>query len=123
MVVAPTCELGSFNQGNRKKLTRKGLIVRQGDVIKFGRVPIMIKESSIDQSKWALIKKDKQSDYNFVMDVEPPSDNSRNQTFNQYVQSDIGESGANLYNLSARPDGDMPEGSDPVARERQLTVF
>lgn len=27
-------------------------MVRQGDIIKFGRVPIMIKEWSYDQQRW-----------------------------------------------------------------------
>jgi hypothetical protein len=45
MVVAPTCELGKFTKGTKKMKERKGCIIRQGDIIKFGRVPIMIKES------------------------------------------------------------------------------
>ena len=57
MVVAPTCELGKFSKGSRKKMPRKGCIVRQGDIIKFGRVPIMIKESSIDLAKWDGLQK------------------------------------------------------------------
>jgi hypothetical protein len=52
MVVAPTCELGKFTKGTKKMKERKGCIIRQGDIIRFGRVPIMIKESSIDQAKW-----------------------------------------------------------------------
>jgi hypothetical protein len=84
MVVAPTCELGFFTQGNRKKQTRRGAIVRQGDVIKFGRVPIMIKESSIDLAKWNIIKQIQQSEhFNFSVDVsEPPNHRSRNGPFN-----------------------------------------
>lgn len=57
IVIGPNCELGEYSKGTRKKFNRKGMIVRQGDIIKFGRVPIMIKESSIDQVKWDKIQK------------------------------------------------------------------
>ena len=62
MVVAPNCSLGDFHElkgmNQKKKITKKGCIIRQGDIVKFGRVPIMIKESSIDQTRWeAYIKR------------------------------------------------------------------
>ena len=39
-----------------KKVKEYGHVVRAGDVIKFGRVPIMIKESSFDTGKHKKIK-------------------------------------------------------------------
>ena len=39
-----------------KEVTERGHIVRAGDVIRFGRVPIVIKESSFDTRKYKKIK-------------------------------------------------------------------
>jgi hypothetical protein len=56
MVISPNCALGDFHElkgmNQKKKVTKKGCVIRQGDIIKFGRVPIMVKESSIDQTRW-----------------------------------------------------------------------
>lgn len=35
---------------------KRGAIIRSGDIIKVGRVPIMIKESSIDAKRYELIQ-------------------------------------------------------------------
>ena len=97
MVVAPTCELGKFSKGSRKMKERKGCIIRQGDIIKFGRVPIMIKESSLDLAKWNSLQK---QSFNFVMDVESQpqlpinTENSRNEAIHNLAG---GDSSNNLY--------------------------
>ena len=53
--------VGEFEErstkGKKKKTVKHGNIVRQGDIIKFGRVPVMIKESSIDIKRWEKVKK------------------------------------------------------------------
>jgi hypothetical protein len=100
MVVSPFCELGKYQAGPKKKNPRKGAIVRQGDIIKFGRVPIMIKESSIDIARWDKLQKSQ--NFNFVMDIEneplqTANEQSRNQTF--LVHSENVESTNNLYNI------------------------
>ena len=76
---------------------RKGCIIRQGDIIKFGRVPIMIKESSLDLAKWNGLQK---QSFNFVMDVESQpqlpinTENSRNEAIHNLAG---GDSSNNLY--------------------------
>ena len=52
-------EVGTFRAGMNKKAkeVKRGCIIRAGDIIKFGRVPVMIKESSIDTKKWKEIEK------------------------------------------------------------------
>ena len=53
MVVAPTCELGKFTKGTKKMKERKGCIIRQGDIIKFGRVNFkvsIIKSDKVDKN-------------------------------------------------------------------------
>ena len=59
MVVAPCNQLGKFNESkannSSSKVLKRGSIIRGGDIIKFGRVPIMIKESSIDSNKYVAI--------------------------------------------------------------------
>ena len=55
MVIASSNQLGQFYDSKNKqikKVHKKGSIIRAGDIIKFGRVPIMIKESSIDTSRY-----------------------------------------------------------------------
>lgn len=58
--------------------------------------------------------------------MEPPNENSRNQTFNQYIHSDQGDSNANLYGMaSVRSDGDFAALREPIesfSRERALTT-
>ena len=49
MVVASCNQRGQFDKD--KKRLKKGAIIRAGDIIKFGRVPIMIKESTIDSAR------------------------------------------------------------------------
>lgn len=54
MVIASCNQLGRFQDSKNKEIKRvnkKGSIIRAGDIIKFGRVPIMIKESSIDSNR------------------------------------------------------------------------
>ena len=56
-------EVGTFKElkGMNKtvKEVKRGLVIRSGDIIKFGRVPVMIKESSLDIKKWKETEKDK----------------------------------------------------------------
>ena len=37
---------------NNRKVLKRGAVIRTGDIIKLGRVPIMIKESSIDTTRF-----------------------------------------------------------------------
>lgn len=41
-------------RGARKsgKVVKRGTVLRQGDIIKFGRVPVLIKEWSLDCQRW-----------------------------------------------------------------------
>lgn len=56
MVVASSNVLGRFSDNkffkNNRKVMKKGAVIRTGDIIKLGRVPIMIKESSIDTQRF-----------------------------------------------------------------------
>ena len=56
MVISNTSQIGKFSEirrmNEKKQVKKAGAIIRQGDIIKFGRVPVMIKESSIDKQKW-----------------------------------------------------------------------
>lgn len=38
-------------------VNKRGAIIRAGDIIKVGRVPIMIKESTIDSKRFEMIQK------------------------------------------------------------------
>ena len=49
-VVTENLSLGTYKEERRRE-EKRGVVVRAGDIIKFGRVPIMIKESSFDQLK------------------------------------------------------------------------
>jgi|TARA_B110001450_G_C17209542_1_gene314851 hypothetical protein len=64
MVVASCNSLGNFHESkgvsSSSKVLKRGSIIRGGDIIKFGRVPIMIKESSIDANKYKAIRRDHQ---------------------------------------------------------------
>lgn len=70
LVVGPTSELGQYPKRNRTKGVRKGAIIRSGDIIKFGRVPIMIKESSIDLKKY---NKNRSDSINFIAEQSSPN--------------------------------------------------
>ena len=56
MVVAGSNQLGRFSDNkyfkNNRKVLKRGAVIRTGDIIKLGRVPIMIKESSIDTTRF-----------------------------------------------------------------------
>lgn len=60
MVIAASNVIGKFQETNvfDKTVTviKRGAIIRSGDIIKVGRVPIMIKESSIDGKRYELIQ-------------------------------------------------------------------
>jgi len=62
-MVAGCNEIGTFKElkgmNQKVKEVKRGLIIRSGDIIKFGRVPVMIKESSIDTKKWKEIEQTK----------------------------------------------------------------
>ena len=54
-------EVGTYSsvegiKSKEKEIKQHGQIVRAGDVIKFGRVPIIIKESTFDTRKYKEIK-------------------------------------------------------------------
>jgi hypothetical protein len=60
MVVAASNSLGRFQETNvfdkSVKVTKRGTIIRSGDIIRIGRVPIMVKESTIDASRFTRIQ-------------------------------------------------------------------
>jgi len=60
MVISQCNEIGKFDElkgmNRKQKVVKRGTIVRAGDIIRFGRVPVMIKESSIDLKKWEHIQ-------------------------------------------------------------------
>ena len=59
MVISAANNVGNFQETNIYdkivKITKWGAIIRAGDIIKVGRVPIMIKESSIDSKRFTSI--------------------------------------------------------------------
>ena len=58
----------SYQSGRSKKnskIMKKGAVIRQGDIIKFGRVPVLIKEWSYDTQRWQhqdAVRKDIEAD-------------------------------------------------------------
>jgi len=60
MVTSGSNKIGTFKElkgmNKKVKVTKTGAVIRTGDIIKFGRVPIMIKESSIDIKKWEKVQ-------------------------------------------------------------------
>jgi len=60
MVIAASNNLGKFQETNIFDKTvseiKRGAVIRSGDIIKVGRVPIMIKESSIDVKRYEILR-------------------------------------------------------------------
>ena len=42
----------SKSQKSKRKINQRGMIIRTGDIVKVGRVPILIKEWSVDTKRW-----------------------------------------------------------------------
>lgn len=68
MVIASSNNLGKFQETNvfdkTVAVTKRGAIIRSGDIIKVGRVPIMIKESSIDGKRFEALKEQQKININ-----------------------------------------------------------
>jgi hypothetical protein len=49
ILISPNSQIGYFTDPiKQKKVLKKGAIVRQGDIVKLGRVPMKILKSSFD---------------------------------------------------------------------------
>ena len=96
MTITVSSKLGSFKevQGKAKKnIEKRGAIIRTGDIIRFGRVPIMIKESSYDSKKIQNIRHQEI----LASENNAPDQNSndprqiynRENTMNEYTNADL----------------------------------
>jgi len=52
MTIAPSNSICRTTDRNKNNTLKKGAVLRAGDIIKIGRVPIMVKESSVDIKKF-----------------------------------------------------------------------
>ena len=66
LATTPASNLGKYIEsegiGPSKKQMKKGGIVRTGDVVRFGRVPVRIKESNLNKLRYEEIKEKTKND-------------------------------------------------------------
>jgi len=80
-------------------VTKRGAVIRQGDIIKFGRVPILIKESSIDAKRWKILKKKEEDQKDPNLDASASNyGGGKPLLYNQQFESDLNNS--QIENLS-----------------------
>ena len=59
MTIASSNSLGKFQETNiydqKVEIIKRGAVIRAGDIVRIGRVPLIVKESSIDGKRYASL--------------------------------------------------------------------
>lgn len=78
MVIAASNTLGQFQELNiydkKVNVTKRGAVIRTGDIIKIGRVPIMIKESTIDAKRFEQVQRENTTTMLNYFDIRSDAD-------------------------------------------------